>query len=267
MGHVLTITLNPAFDVHYKVPKFELGKENYCSNRTIEASGKGVNISRSLAKNGGSSLALIAMGEANAAEFCSMLEHDELNYEKILCEGSIRHNITIHPCEGPETRISQDSFQLGLEKLTEIKELALAHIQPGTIVAFAGRVPKGISLEAINDFLQSLSHAGGLVVLDSNSFSLKDTVAIQPWLIKPNEYEIEALLGRPILDAMEARKAAIEIQSMGVENVLISLGPFGLTYAGPDFNCHVQVPAITPLSTIGAGDSTLAGYISHISHP
>mgnify|MGYP000854509082 CR=1 FL=1 len=64
-----------------------------------------------------------------------------------------------------------------------------------------------------------------------------------------------------IFDFAQAKEAAIGIQRLGIENVLISLGALGMVYAGDDLACEVKVPRITPLSTIGAGDSTLAGYI------
>jgi fructose-1-phosphate kinase PfkB-like protein len=98
-------------------------------------------------------------------------------------------------------------------------------------------------------------------VLDSNSFSLQDLAELGPWLIKPNEYEIEALLGRGIRTEEAVLAAAREIHAQGVENVLISLGEQGLAYAGEDLCCRISVPKITPLSTIAAGDSVLAGYI------
>src|SRR5690606_22848925 len=106
-----------------------------------------------------------------------------------------------------------------------------------------------------------LQSQGALLVLDSNSFALQDLAEIRPWLIKPNEYELEALLGRKIEAIGEVRQAAQELHQQGIANVLISLGEQGLVYAGAKLCCHVWVPKITPLSTIGAGDSVLAGYL------
>lgn len=261
MTRIITITLNPAFDIHYHVPQFAVGKENYSTNRTVDAGGKGVNISRALAASGVPSLALIAMGSENGRDFCTMLEQDDIEYVPIRCEGSIRYNVTIHPSSGPETRISQDSFQLTADKLEEIREKLIDLIEPGTLVAFAGRVPKGISLPTIKSFLQSLKDAGALLLLDTNTFLLDDIIDVKPWLIKPNEYEIELLMGREISDLSEIKAAADEIHRSGVDNVLVSLGGQGMVYVGHELSCRVAVPQITPLSTVGAGDSTLAGYI------
>jgi 1-phosphofructokinase len=261
MQQIVTITLNPAFDVHYEVERFELGKENYSSRRIVNAGGKGINISRALLVNGLDSLAVVVMGQENAGEFKAILDVEGLRYLEFPCPGAIRQNITIHPAEGLETRLSLDTFSLDVSVLQTIREALLPLIHPGTVVAFAGRVPKGVPLEVVKQLFSALQSQGALLVLDSNSFALQDLAEIRPWLIKPNEYELEALLGRKIEAIGEVRQAAQELHQQGIANVLISLGEQGLVYAGAKLCCHVWVPKITPLSTIGAGDSVLAGYL------
>lgn len=261
MTKIITITLNPAYDIHYEVPQFTMGKENYSTSRIIDAGGKGINISRALKMSGLHSKALIVMGEDNDQDFEAILQQEQIDYLKVPCPGSIRYNVTIHPDVGPETRISQDNFQLAPAKLGEVAAKLTELAEPGAVVAFAGRVPRGINLPTIKSLLQTIKDAGALLVLDSNTFSLEELIKIKPWLIKPNEQEISSLLGRDILDIQEAKKAAVEIHKLGIENVLISLGELGMVYAGADVTCAVKVPQISPLSTIGAGDSTLAGYI------
>jgi 1-phosphofructokinase family hexose kinase len=261
MGQVITITLNPAFDVHYELESFEVGRENYSSHRIVSIGGKGLNISRALKVQGVDSLAVIVLGEESAAEFRAPLAAEGVRCLEFLCPGEIRYNITIHPAQGPETRLSLDNFRLDSSILEQIEQALLPQITPGTIIAFGSRVPRGLSVEKIKGFLARLKGRGAWLVLDSNSFSLQDLAELGPWLIKPNEYEIEALLGRGIRTEEAVLAAAREIHAQGVENVLISLGEQGLAYAGEDLCCRISVPKITPLSTIAAGDSVLAGYI------
>ena len=261
MRQIITITLNPAFDIHYEVERSEAGKENYSTNKIVSIGGKGLNISRALALHGRDSLAVIVLGEEGSVEFRAGLDAEGINYLAFPCPGAVRQNITIHPAEGPETRLSLDTSRLDISILHEIKQALTPLIQPGSLVAFGGRVPRGLPLEAVKEFFQALQARGAWLVLDSNSLSLQDLAEIKPWLIKPNEYEIEALLGREIRTEEEVRQAAQEIHQLGVVNVLISLGEHGLVYAGPDVCGRVHVPQITPVSTIGAGDSVLAGYM------
>lgn len=261
MQNVVTVTLNPAFDVHFELERFELGKENYSSKRIVHAGGKGLNISRALRMNGIDSLAFIVLGEDDAAEFQVQLDAENLNYRAFLCPGSVRHNITIHPAEGPETRLSLDTFHMDRSLFQEITDQLLPLIHPGVVAAYGGRLPKGLPLEAVKELFTALKERGALLVLDCNNLSLQDLAEIKPWLIKPNEYEAEALLGRKISTDDEVLRSAEEIHGLGVENVLISLGERGLAYAGREMGGWARVPQITPASTIGAGDSTLAGFI------
>jgi len=261
MQRIITITLSPAFDIHYYVERFQLGKENYSSKRIVDAGGKGINISRALLAHGMASLSIVAMGENNAAEFKAMLDAERLEYLEFLCPGSIRHNITIHPEDGPETRLMQEGFYLGLTTLWDIEEAITPHLGPGTLVAFSGRVPRGVPMGVLKPFLCTLKKNGALLALDSSGLAIEDLAEIKPWLIKPNEQEVEALFGRGIRTEDEVLSFAQELHQLGVENVLISLGERGLVYAGSELRCHLRVPKITPVSTIGAGDSTLAGYM------
>ena len=99
--------------------------------------------------------------------------------------------------------------------------------------------------------------------MDSNSFDFDDLIAIKPWFIKPNEQEISKLLGKEISCHEDALTVAKELVLKGVsEEVMISLGKLGSVWASKDSSAVVSVPDIPILSTIGAGDSTVAGYIA-----
>lgn len=261
MTRIITITLNPALDIHYGVPHFEIGRENYSSSCIVNAGGKGVNVSAALTANGVPNLAVIAVGRANYQEFVSFLDKDNIRHCVVLCEGSVRRNITIHHDGGTETRLSQDGFCISLDTLEQVRTKISKFITSGSIIVFSGRVPKGISVPVIKQFLFSLQVKGALLVIDSNSFSLTDLIELKPWLVKPNEHEIELLVQRKVNEVAQACQVAKDIQSKGIEHVLITLGANGMAYAGVDSSYLVKVPKITPISTIGAGDSTIAGFI------
>ncbi len=275
---IITITLNPAFDLHYEVKDFRLYKENYVDSILVAAGGKGINISRALSKNDIDNTAYVVLGKENAADFVSRLEVDGLNFKGIYCEGRIRENITIHTPNAPETRISLDNFSLNneilIQLLRELKQLICEH----TIVTFTGRIPNGLSVDCVIDFLRELRKQKCLLVIDCNSFSMEDLINIRPWLIKPNEQEVQMLLGKQITTIEQARKAAVEIHKMGIENIIVSMGKKGaaaaitadetkaitsnLATANLSYISYiVEVPQIEAISTIGAGDSLLAGFI------
>lgn len=263
MKKIITITLNPAFDLHYRMDKFEAKKENYVTSLLCDAGGKGINISRALLVNGIDSCAYVILGRDNGERFERLLKADNMNCVALYADGSVRENITIHPENDKETRISLDNFSISQKELDSLCEMLLKAIDADTLISFSGRIPRGVEKSAVIDFLKKLEGAGAKIAVDSNSFGFEDLGLIRPWFIKPNEQEISTLLGRPVSSREDAVKVAKELVDMGAaEEVMISLGALGSVFAAKNAAYTVSVPEIRPLSTIGAGDSTVAGYMA-----
>lgn len=188
------------------------------------------------------------MGEAGIHSIC---------YER---EGRIRENLTIHGADGRETRISFMGFSVTEEILSEIGEKI--HGGAGDIVTLTGRMPDGIGLESAKSFLIALREKGVRVVLDSRSFPAEDIMEVRPWLIKPNQEEISAYFGCTIENFRQAVQKAEVFSEHGIENVMISLGSQGAALLSGGC-CHVAAaPEIDAISTIGAGDSSIAGFLA-----
>ena len=265
MKKIISITLNPAFDLHYGLDSFIPEKENYVKTVVCDAGGKGINISRALKLNGIESTAYVILGRENGAQFEKDMKADEISYVPFYVDGRIRENITLHPTNSPETRISFDNFSINSEVLCELCERIIADgLDCNTLVSFSGRMPRGVEKQEVLDFLRKILATGAKVVVDSSSLTAEDLASVRPWLIKPNEQEIEALSGQKITDASQAAKAAREIIRRGVsEEIMISLGKGGAVWSDGERCIFVKIPAIdAPLSTIGAGDSTVAGYLA-----
>lgn len=255
---IYTITLNPAFDIHANIGTLNLHLENLAEITSRDAGGKGVNISRALKNFGVENTAVIVLGRENSEEFKKAL--DGMNYIFLEKEGRIRENLTVHEGNGKETRISFSGFSLDESVLLEIEKLIL--IEEDTIVTFTGRVPSGISTEAVMTFLKNLKKKGAKIVLDSKSFSLADTLELAPWLIKPNGEEIEQLLGCKIDSVDAAAEKAAVFSEAGIENVMVSLGEKGALLLSGGKTYTAVPPKTEVVSTVGAGDSMVAGFIA-----
>jgi len=264
MKQIKTVTLNPAFDLHYYMEQFEAKKENYVQSILCDAGGKGVNISRALSVNGTYNTAYLILGEENGAAFEAQLRRDGLNFVPLYTEGRIRENITLHPKGDKETRISLDTFSVSPAMLDRMDEALYQGTGEGCLLAFAGRLPRGIEKEQAIRFLKAQIAAGAKVIVDSNSLTPKDLQEIRPWFIKPNEQEIAAFLGRSVENPTDAAYAAKELVQKGVaEEVMISLGGDGAVWSNGERMLILNVPKLEhPMSTIGAGDSTLAGLLA-----
>ncbi len=263
MKRIFTVTLNPAFDLHYQMEHFEAEKENYVQGILCDAGGKGINISRALKVNGMDSTAYVILGEENGGSFEAGLRRDGLHYVPLYTPGRIRENITLHPEGAKETRISLDTFSVTPELLDELEAKLLAVAEAGDLVAFAGRNPHGLEKQQVIAFLKKLIAHGLRLIVDSNSFTPQDLQQIRPWMIKPNEQEIVSFLGKTVSDLQEAAEAAAALVQKGVsEQVMISLGGDGAVWSDGEEKKLLHIPKLEhPVSTIGAGDSTLAGFL------
>ncbi len=266
MKFIKTVTLNPAIDLHFQMAELEIGKENYVQNVLYHVGGKGINISRSLIQNAVPNTAYVILGKENSAEFEARLNQDAVSFVPIYTEGRIRENITLHPSCGTETRISLDTFCVD-EALLSRLEQRVYETPTDCLLAFAGRLPRGLSKDAAIGFLKRQLANGARIVVDCNSFTVEDLKHIHPWMIKPNEQEITAFYGRAPYDLYDAANIAYELTSSGVsEEMIISCGGNGAAWSDGKQRMVLRVPEIeNPKSTIGAGDSTIAGLLAAIA--
>lgn len=257
---IYTITLNPAYDVHAYAEHFAPFHENLAAVTSREAGGKGVNLSRALQNGGTENTAVVVLGKDNCSEFKEELAAAGLQTILLEKPGRIRENLTLHCADAPETRISFSGFPADDSLLDEVS--ALLDVDADTVITFTGRVASGMSMDRVKAFLKALQAKGAKIVLDSKSFSIEDIYDVRPWLIKPNQEEISEYLGCQINTIAEAKEKAQVFASHGVTNVMVSLGEQGalLLHSG---SCYIATPpAVNAISTIGAGDSSLAGFIA-----
>lgn len=258
---IITLTLNPAFDIHCYTETFQPFHENLVTITGKDPGGKGVNISRALAQNGTKNVSYVMVGEENGDAFLKQLEKESVEYQAIYLPGRIRENITLHSMGQPETRISFPGFSADQSALDTLQAMLLKEDMEDAVVVFAGRIPHGIILDKIKAFLTCLKEKGAKIVLDSRSFAKEDILDIKPWLIKPNEEEIAMYSEEAVVDLDSAKIAAKALKEQGIANVMISLGGQGAVLCCDDGIYAVKPPSVTVQSTIGAGDSTIAGFL------
>lgn len=255
---IYTLTLNPAYDVHAFAKSLVLNCENLAQIESREAGGKGVNISRALYNAQIANTAIVVLGKENGDEFKNAISAmDCVLLEK---EGRIRENLTFHHENGTETRISFSGFPVDDGILEEVLDHLV--IENDTIVTFTGRIPAGVSKDKAKEFLKLLHKQGARIVLDSKSFTIEDIFEIQPWLIKPNQEEISEYLGCEIKTLSQALEKAAVFTEHGIANTMVTLGDKGAALLAKDRVYIATCPVIEAISTIGAGDSTIAGFLA-----
>lgn len=258
---IVTITLNPAYDVHCYTENFQPYRENLAKIISRDAGGKGINIGRALLSVGVRAKNLVVAGNKNASDFYGMLDDEGIEYIPLVMEGRIRENITLHTNSAPETRISFSGFTANDGLIDSVEELILPLLNSDTVVTFSGRVPEGVTHGKVMSFLGRIRDRGARLVIDSHAVTREDIIDLHPWLIKPNGEEVLKYFSHSenILDIIESAK---ELHELGVENVMVSLGGDGAILVSDEGVFRAEAPKIDVISTVGAGDSSLAGFIA-----
>ena len=259
--NIFTLTLNPAVDLYAEAKSFALHCESVATVSSRDAGGKGINISRALAALEMKSEAFVVLGEENGKEFSHMLERDGMAHTALFTEGRIRENITVRVAGERETRLSFVGFMGADALLDRLEALLLPRIVPGDAVTFTGSVPLGISHDRTMAFLSRVRARGAQLVLDSKSLTREDILALRPALIKPNEEEASAYIGREVKSLSDCVAGARELSLSGVSCVMVSFGGEGAILAVSGHVYLARPPRITPVSTVGAGDASIAGFL------
>lgn len=259
---IITLTLSPAFDTHCHADSLRLEHENLIHMDLCQAGGKGVNISRALVSCGTENLALVVLGEENADSFTKNLDADGVTWEAITVPGRIRENITIHVEGSAETRLSFPGFPVTGDLLNRVAEKLLSRVDGDTVVTMTGRVPQGMAVENVMELLRKAARKGAKIVVDSRSFTLENLKELGPWLIKPNQEEISAYLGREISSLEQTLAEAKALHAAGIANVMISMGGDGALLVCKEGAFIAVPPQVEVKSTVGAGDSSIAGFLS-----
>lgn len=261
MARVLTVTLNPALDVTVRLPALRLGEVNRSENLQVHAAGKGLNVAQVLADLGHQLTVTGFLGADNPQAFEQLFAARGFADEFVRVAGETRSNIKLAEAGGRVTDINGPGLMVAeaerVELLTRLKRLAPAH----DLVVVAGSLPRGFQVEWFIELLRTLRQLGARVALDTSGAALRAGLATAPWLIKPNEEELADARGMKTADAQALAREAWRLQVEGVEHVVISQGADGVSWFGPDSAWHAHPPKVQVVSTVGAGDSLLAGML------
>jgi len=260
MARVLTVTLNPALDLTVQLPALRLGEVNRSDNLQAHAAGKGLNVAQVLADLGHQLTVTGFLGEANAQPFEQLFAARGFADEFVRVAGETRSNIKLAEADGRITDINGPGLEVGAAQRDELLA-RLERLVPGhELVVVAGSLPRGVEAPWFVELLQRLARLGARVALDTSGAALREGLALSPWLIKPNEEELAQARD---LDPADAQALADEARRLNarIEHVVMSQGAAGVSWFSPAAAWHAQPPKVRVVSTVGAGDSLLAGML------
>ena len=261
MARILTLTLNPALDLTVRLARLEPGEVNRSETMLTHAAGKGVNVAQVLADLGHHVTVGGFLGEDNPQAFEALIARRGFADAFIRVPGETRSNIKIAEHGGRVTDINAPGPQV-TEQAQQALLNQLTLIAPGhDAVVVAGSLPRGVSPLWFQGLLVQLKNLGLKVALDTSGEALRAGLKASPWLIKPNTEELAEALDCPTDSVDQQAQAAERLHAEGIEHVVISHGADGVNWFSPGTALHATPPQVSVASTVGAGDSLLAGML------
>lgn len=261
---IVTLTANPSIDVTLDVPTFTIDEVNRASDKSKDPAGKGINVSRALSKNGVATVAVFPADSINGAWIDGKLAEISVNTITSPIANEIRQNITIVDDQGHTTKINEVGPVISeheRELLTSEIESVLA--SKPTWLVMGGSLPRGLDGSYYVE-LAERAHAHGVhVAIDTSGEALRTVAhAGVADLLKPNHEELEELAGRPLPTVEDVTDYARSILRNAEAAILVSLGEHGAILVTSEHTVWANHAPVDADSTVGAGDSSLAGYLS-----
>ena len=270
---IVTLTMNPSVDRTATLPgPLAVGGVNRISGIDDAPGGKGVNVARVLAGGGAETTAVFPAPPQDP--FVAMCGRIGLATSVVPADGAVRTNLTVADPEGITTKLNAPGPELDAAAQTRVQEAVSDLARDARWVVLCGSLPRGVPEAFYADLVTELRGTGARLAVDTSDAPLTALAAhlpdAAPDLVKPNGEELGQLAG---VDGTELERRAAEgdlapvvetaraLRARGVGAVLVTLGGAGAVLVDDDEVWFGTTPAIRVRSTVGAGDSALAGYL------
>ena len=256
---IYTVTLNPAIDKTVVIENFNANSVNRVVSVREDPGGKGINVSKCLEKLGADSTAAMILAGDTGRRLESMMERLRIPVLSVWTAGENRTNLKIIDPEKKEnTDINEPGPVVSAELLEEFKVKLSQQILPGDIVILSGSLPAGVDRGLYGDWIAHFKNLGACVYLDADGEPMHKGMAAVPYMIKPNDTELAALLRKTSLTMDEMLQEGMHLHENGIEEIVISLGGDGALFICKDGCFRAEGLSVEVKSTVGAGDSMVA---------
>lgn len=256
---VVTVTLNPALDLTGSLQSLSLGSVSVVEQGSLHPAGKGVNVAKVLAELGADVTVTGLLGADNQESFCQLFKAMGATDKFVRVAGANRINVKLVEKNGQVSDINFPGVAVTAANILAFEktlfELAATH----DVFVIAGSLPQGVSADMCANWLEKLHQLGKKVLFDSSKLALATGLDAHPWLVKPNDEELAEWAGQALETPQQCMAVAETIAAKGITNVVVSLGAKGVMWLNDQGWLHAQPPKMDVVSTVGAGDTLVAG--------
>ena len=261
-GVIGTITLNPSIDQHIIVRNLVKDDANRAESVFRYPGGKGANVSKVIRELGGRTCAFALIGGTPGQYWKDLIKELDIPFFAESIQGDTRINTILTDLKDEsQTRISSPGPKVsGRELDVFLKKLLSVRPKPA-FWALGGSLSPGMKYSTYRDFILKLQKNGTSCLLDADNEALRLGIQAKPFIIKPNEYEMNRLLGKQINSVPDYLNASRSLIKQGIRIVIVSLGARGALFVTEKEALHVSTPTVPVRSKVGAGDSLIGGFL------
>lgn len=266
MARIVTITLNPALDKSISVPELVPEKKLRALSSKVEPGGGGINISRALKKLGIASEAIILSGGYTGKTLEALLTKEQVDFTAITTEGDTRENFVVFD----EDKKLQYRFGMPGESVSN-QELgllmqAIGNCSHADYIVVSGSLPPGTANSVFHEIAIIAEQLNAKLIIDTSGEALKAAVKEGLYLIKPNLRELASLVGKEWIAISDVIATAREVIAAGsCKAMAVSMGADGAMLITATEHFQAVAPKAPVLSTVGAGDSMVAGMLAALT--
>jgi len=263
---IVTVTLNPSLDRTLEVASLVHGEGIRADHSMEDPGGKGVNVAKVLTAAGSDAVAVLPVGGPIGHALVALLDEAGIAKVTVPIAGKTRANVTVVEPDGTTTKLNEPGPVLAPAEVDAIVAAVAANVTAGGWVVVAGSLPAGLSTDVVVRLGEVAAQAGAKFALDASGAALHDGLVCKPDLIKPNAEELSELLDIPLETRDEVIAGMQKARDLGAGAVLCSMGADEALLLDSSGLWHATGPKVTVRSTVGAGDSLLAGFLHGGGH-
>ncbi len=265
---IICIYVNSTIDKTIYLEKFEYGGTNRPYKVQTDGAGKAINAAVVLKALGAESTVLGVAYDADSKIITGRLNSHGIAHSFHELEGTSRTNTKIFDREKQViTELNESGQSVPQSVLDDISAQACEMAGEGDIVILTGSLPPGCGADYYAGIIRALRKKGVKCVLDADGETLRLGVAELPYLIKPNTDELAAITGSKAGSVAEVISACKKLLCSGIEVVAVSMGADGALICSNESAYFAKPLRVDVQSTVGAGDSMVAGMVANIGKP
>ena len=265
MAKIITVTFNPTIDKSTSIAALMPERKLQCSEPRFEPGGGGINVARAIKKLGGEAVAIYPAGGYSGKFLNELMAREGVTVQPIETKSHTRENLIVFD---KSTSLQYRFGMPGSEVLEEEWRQLLTHIENSgaEYIIASGSLPPRKPTDIFGWIADIARKMNAKLVVDTSGEALKKAVDKGVFLLKPNLGELSSLVGKDEVSHESVDEIAKEIISRNCcQAIMVSLGSAGARLITKDEVIQVIPPVVKRLSTVGAGDSMVAGVILSLS--